>query len=111
MKKKKMKAFLAGLCAFSMVLSGVSVSAAPDNTGTETSGESQDIDQSVTLDNEEPDATEDVTAGAVQEQNPEENQTNDTSDDTSDGTAESAKESTEDPGAGITWIIRRMQPE
>ena len=101
MKKKKMKAFLAGLCAFSMVLSGVSVSATPDNTGTETSGESQDTGQSVTLDNEEPDATGDVTADDVQEQNPEENQTNDTSDDTSDGKAESAKESTEDPGAGI----------
>ena len=101
MKKKKMKAFLAGLCAFSMVLSGVSVSAAPDNTGTETSGESQDTGQSVTLDNEEPDATGDVPADDVQEQNPEENQTNDTSDDTSDGKAESAKESTEDPGAGI----------
>ena len=80
-----------------MVLSGVSVSAAPDNTGTETSGESQDTDQSVTLDNEEPDATGDVTADDVQEENPEENQT----DDKSDGTAESAKESTEDPGAGI----------
>lgn len=51
MKKKKMKAFLAGICTLSMVLSGVSVSAESDNVQAN-STDSQSTEQSVVTEEE-----------------------------------------------------------
>lgn len=92
MKKKKMKALLAGICAVSMVLSGVSVSAAPGDGQSSVSEEIPDAGRPVVVDGDESNETGNVGADDLAD-NPDDNKSEDASEDTTDVPKEETKES------------------
>ena len=73
MKKKKVKAFLVGICTLSMVISGVSVSAESDNVQAN-STDSQSTEQSVVTEEKKLSEVGSATEEEDSNENGEENQ-------------------------------------